>query len=47
MPNDLRQAHIALDNVVDSLYSSKKFVSDDERLDCLFQLYKKITKGEK
>ncbi|HCM22370.1 MAG TPA: SAM-dependent methyltransferase, partial [Porphyromonadaceae bacterium] len=44
MPQNLRDAHHALDLAVDSCYQSTPFVNDEERLECLFKLYEKITK---
>ena len=43
MPNEVRKAHEENDKLVDSLYSSKGFSNDTERLECLFSQYKKIT----
>lgn len=39
MPDDLLKAHHALDAVVDGIYRSKPFASDDERLALLFEMY--------
>lgn len=47
MPDNLRQAHHALDLIVESCYQNKPFESDEERLECLFKLYEKMTKKEK
>ncbi|MEG0470103.1 MAG: DNA methyltransferase, partial [Longicatena sp.] len=47
MPNNLRQAHHTLDLIVESCYQDKPFESDEERLECLFKLYEKMTKKEK
>lgn len=47
MPDNLRQAHHALDLIVESCYQDKPFESDEERLECLFKLYEKMTKKEK
>lgn len=46
MPEDLRQAHHALDLIVDSCYQEKPFENDEERLECLFKLYEKMSKKE-
>lgn len=46
MPDNLRQAHHALDLLVDSCYQDTPFESDEERLECLFKLYEKMTKKE-
>lgn len=47
MPDNLRQAHHALDLIVESCYQDKPFENDEERLECLFKLYEKMTKKEK
>lgn len=39
MPGGVREAHRALDETVDRVYSSKDFSSDDERLKLLFEMY--------
>lgn len=44
MPADLRAAHHALDLAVDGCYQSTPFNNDEERLECLFKLYEKMTK---
>lgn len=44
MPDDLRQAHHRLDLIVESCYQSAPFANDEERLECLFKLYEKMTK---
>lgn len=44
MPEDLKQAHLRMDALVDSLYRKKPFNSDEERLECLFSLYKEMTR---
>lgn len=44
MPEDLRQAHHALDLIVDSCYQEKPFENNKDRLECLFKLYEKMTK---
>ena len=43
MPQDLREAHAALDDVVDSCYPGYPFANDEARLECLFKLYEKMT----
>jgi hypothetical protein len=45
MPPDLRQAHEALDQTVDSLYSLTG-PTDAERLEALFALYEQMTAVE-
>lgn len=42
MPEDLREAHHALDGVVDRLYHPEGFRDDEERLECLFKLYQEM-----
>jgi hypothetical protein len=42
MPDELRQAHQLLDCVIDRFYRDAPFVSDQDRLDCLFELYKNL-----
>lgn len=42
MPQDLRQAHYALDLAVDSCYPGAPFASDEERLEVLFKMYEKM-----
>lgn len=44
MPDDLRQAHHALDVAVDALYRKKPFANDEERLQLLFKLYEDLVK---
>lgn len=44
MPDDLREAHHRLDLIVESCYQDKPFANDEERLECLFKLYEKMTK---
>ena len=44
MPQDLRDAHTALDLAVDSCYRAQPFNSDEERLEVLFKLYERMTK---
>ena len=43
MPQDLREAHAKLDNIVESCYPGYPFASDEARLECLFKLYEKMT----
>ena len=43
MPQDLREAHNTLDDIVDSCYSGYPFANDEERLECLFRMYEKMT----
>ena len=44
MPEDLKEVHHRLDLAVDRCYRSEPFSSDEERLECLFMLYAKMTK---
>ena len=44
MPADMVKAHQSLDHAVDSAYTRRTFTSDAERLEFLFELYKKYTK---
>jgi len=43
MPQDLREAHAKLDDIVESCYPGYPFVSDEARLECLFKFYEKMT----
>ena len=45
MPPDLRKAHDALDKAVDQCYRKESFASERERVEYLFDLYRKITEG--
>ena len=44
MPQDLREAHEKLDDIVESCYPGYPFASDEARLECLFKLYEKMIK---
>ena len=44
MPDDLKEAHKALDLAVEECYRPEPFTSDDERLEYLFKLYERMTK---
>ena len=44
MPEDLKEAHHRLDLAVEHCYRPEPFTSDEERLECLFKLYVKMTK---
>lgn len=46
MPQDLREAHEKLDEIVESCYPGYPFASDEARLECLFKLYEKMTKNK-
>lgn len=43
MPDDLKEAHHKLDIAIERCYRTEPFVSDEERLECLFKLYIKMT----
>lgn len=43
MPQDLREAHERLDDIVESCYPSYPFANDEARLECLFKLYEQMT----
>lgn len=45
MPPNLREAHEKLDLAVEKCYRRELFVNDEERLNYLFDLYKKMTGG--
>jgi hypothetical protein len=47
MPPDLTKAHQALDRAVDRLYRKKPFASDKERLELLFERYRKLTGSDR
>lgn len=42
MSKELKFAHSMLDLQIEKCYRDEPFVNDDERLDCLFELYEKI-----
>ena len=44
MPDDLKDVHHRLDLAVERCYRLEPFTSDEERLECLFNLYVKMTK---
>lgn len=46
MPQDLREAHAAVDALVDSIYSKKPYETDEQRLSDLFALYEKMVDEE-
>ncbi len=45
MPQDLREAHAKLDDIVESCYPGYPFATDEARLECLFKLYEKMKKN--
>lgn len=46
MPADLRAAHERNDEVLERIYIGRRFRNDTERLEKLFELYTKMTKGK-
>jgi len=46
MPEDLRAAHDRNDEVLERIYIGRRFRNDTERLEKLFELYTKMTKGK-
>ena len=42
MPPNVRKAHQALDRGVDRLYRPKRFTSERERVEYLFELYERL-----
>ena len=47
MPQDLREAHARLDDIVESCYPGYPFANDEARMECLFKLYEKMTANKK
>ncbi|MCQ2197259.1 MAG: methylase [Bacteroidaceae bacterium] len=47
MPEDLKEAHHRLDEIVESCYPGYPCASDEARLECLFKLYEKMTSKDK
>jgi len=45
MPKDLTDAHKQIDDAVDACYRKEKFTTELNRLEYLFELYKKYTAG--
>ena len=43
MPDDLKEAHRKLDDIVESCYPGYPFTSDDARLECLYKMYERMT----
>jgi hypothetical protein len=43
MPEDLREAHLRNDEVLERIYIGRRFRNDTERLEKLFELYTKMT----
>jgi hypothetical protein len=46
MPTDLREAHLAVDRLVDSIYSKRVYETDEQRLSDLFAMYEEMTAAE-
>lgn len=46
MPQDLRDAHVTVDALVDSIYSKKPYETDEQRLSDLFALYERMSAEE-
>jgi hypothetical protein len=46
MPADLREAHERNDEVLERIYIGRRFRNDTERLEKLFELYTKMTRGK-
>lgn len=42
LPDDLMKAHIQLDQLIEKFYRKNPFVSDDDRISCLLNLYKEM-----
>ncbi len=45
MPDNLRRAHEANDEVLERIYIGRRFKNDTERLEKLFELYTKMTQN--
>lgn len=46
MPADLRAAHQTVDDLVDSIYSTRLYETDEQRLADLFSLYQQMSEQE-
>ena len=46
MPEDLRAAHDRNDEVLERIYIGRRFRNDTERLEKLFEMYTRMTKGK-
>lgn len=46
MPQDLRDAHTAIDALVDWIYSKKPYETDEQRLSDLFAMYERMIAEE-
>ena len=40
------RGHAKLDDIVESCYPGYPFASDEDRLECLFKLYEKMSSGK-
>ena len=47
MPADLREVHERNDEVLERIYIGRRFRNDTERLEKLFELYTKMTAGQR
>jgi hypothetical protein len=47
MPADLREAHARTDEVLERIYIGRRFRNDTERLEKLFELYSRMTSGQR
>ena len=45
MPDDLKEAHLENDKVVDKIVVGKNGLSDKERLSMLFKMYREMEKN--
>jgi hypothetical protein len=45
MPKDLREAHDSNDEVLERVYIGRRFRNDTERLEKLFELYARMSRG--
>ncbi|QDQ03674.1 DNA methyltransferase [Bacillus sp. BD59S] len=46
MPEELKKAHLELDEIIDKCYRNKPFINEDERVEHLFNLYKELIQNE-
>lgn len=46
MPSDLRNAHSEVDALVDSIYSKRRYETDEQRLSDLFLMYESMSEAE-
>lgn len=45
-PDDLRAAHAEVDTLVDSIYSKRRYETDEQRLADLFSMYETMNAAE-